>query len=81
MFRFKSCKNAVFFLIDSGSEFQTVGPKTEKDLFPSCSEISCFGFNFSINSFDFAFNLSILVLTFPLNLSILVLTFRFWFWF
>ena len=25
------------FLRDSGSEFQTVGPKTEKDLFPKVS--------------------------------------------
>ena len=27
----------MFFLRDSGSEFQTVGPKTEKDLFPKVS--------------------------------------------
>ena len=27
-----------FFLRDSGSEFQTVGPKTEKDLFPKVSK-------------------------------------------
>ena len=26
-----------FFSRDSGSEFQTVGPKTEKDLFPKVS--------------------------------------------
>ena len=31
-FRFKSCKTQCFFLRDSGSEFQTVGPKTEKYL-------------------------------------------------
>ena len=31
-FRFKS-----FFLRDSGSEFQTVGPKTEKDFLPKVS--------------------------------------------
>ena len=27
----------MFFLRDIGSEFQTVGPKTEKDLFPKVS--------------------------------------------
>ena len=32
-FRFKVVKHWVF-LRDSGSEFHTVGPKTEKDLFP-----------------------------------------------
>ena len=32
---FISClKKTVFFLRDSGSEFETVGPKTKKDLFP-----------------------------------------------
>ena len=36
-FRFKSCKTLCFFLSDSGSEFQTVGPKTEKDLLPKVS--------------------------------------------
>ena len=36
-FLFKSCKTLRFFLRDSGSEFQTVGPKTEKDLFPKVS--------------------------------------------
>ena len=35
-FHIKSCKT-LFFLRDSGSEFQTVGPKTEKDLFPKVS--------------------------------------------
>ena len=29
-FRFKSCKTLCFYLKDSGSEFQTVGPKTER---------------------------------------------------
>ena len=33
---FVSCKT-LRFLSDSGSEFQTVGPKTEKDLFPKVS--------------------------------------------
>ena len=34
-FCFKSCKTLHFSeAIDSGSKFQTVGPKTEKDLFP-----------------------------------------------
>ena len=34
-FRFKIVKHCLFvFLRDSGSEFQTVGPKTEKDFFP-----------------------------------------------
>ena len=36
-FRFISCKTLCFFLRDSGSELQTVGPKTEKDLFPKIS--------------------------------------------
>ena len=36
MFCSKSCKT-LFFLRDSGSEFQTVGPKTEKDLLPKVS--------------------------------------------
>ena len=35
-FRFKSSKT-LCFLRNSGSEFQTVGPKTEKDLFPKVS--------------------------------------------
>ena len=35
-FRFKSC-TTLRFLRDSGSEFQTVGPKTEKDLFQKVS--------------------------------------------
>ena len=35
-FLFKVVKRCVF-LRDSGSEFQTVGPKTEKDLFPKVS--------------------------------------------
>ena len=34
-FPFKSCKTLCFSEI--GSEFQTVGPKTEKDLFPKVS--------------------------------------------
>ena len=41
-FRFKSCETVWGgggggFLRESGSEFQTVGPKTEKDLFPKVS--------------------------------------------
>ena len=36
-FRFKSCKTLCFFLSDSGSEFQTEGPETEKDIFPQVS--------------------------------------------
>ena len=35
-FRFKSCKTQCF-LRDGGSEFQTVGPKTEKDF---CKKVS-----------------------------------------
>ena len=35
-FRFIS-KTLCFYLSDSGSEFQTVGPKTEKDLLPKVS--------------------------------------------
>ena len=35
-FPFKSCKT-LCFLRDRGSEFQTVSPKTEKDLFPKVS--------------------------------------------
>ena len=37
-FRFKSCKTLWVFLRDSGSESQTVGPKTEKDLLPKVSK-------------------------------------------
>ena len=33
-FRYKNC----VFLRDSGSEFQTVGPHTEKDLLPKVSK-------------------------------------------
>ena len=39
-FRFKSCKTLAVFLRGSGSEFQTVGPKTEKDLFQRSQERS-----------------------------------------
>ena len=35
-FRFESCKT-LCFLRNNGSEFQTVGPKTEKGLFPKVS--------------------------------------------
>ena len=35
-FPLKSSKT-LFFLRDRGREFQTVGPKTEKDLFPKVS--------------------------------------------
>ena len=35
-FPFKSCRT-LCFLRDSGSEFQTVGPKTETDLLPKVS--------------------------------------------
>ena len=36
-FLFNSCKTLWFFLRDSGREFQTLGPKSEKDLFPKVS--------------------------------------------
>ena len=36
-FLIRSCETQCFFLRDSGREFQTVGPKTEKDLFPKVS--------------------------------------------
>ena len=37
-FRFKSCKTLCFFFLrDSGSEFQTVGPKTDKGFLPKAS--------------------------------------------
>ena len=36
-FPLKVVKQCVFFLRDSGGEFQTVDPRTEKDLFPKVS--------------------------------------------